>query len=246
MGRIKTYTNDGTVSDKDYLLGGDADNLDATKTYLLEDVRDYVLNNTNVSVVDLQDVTDEGNSIVVNTTTAKGINITLSNNSTLYQNGITVTVPQQTGVYPTYNPAPDAFMAILNGQNPGTLTGSPIGFLVDMTGADNYGFMADLRTGASTSVGSEMRSFDSHTGDLYVGAKYINDVRSDVFKVDNDGDTTAKSFIKTGGTSSEFLMANGSTSIISGNYANDIAAAAGGVLVGGMYHTSGTVKIRLS
>lgn len=42
MGRIKTYTNDGTISDKDYLLGGDADNLDATKTYLLEDVRRYV------------------------------------------------------------------------------------------------------------------------------------------------------------------------------------------------------------
>ena len=46
MGRIKNYTNDGTVSDKDYLLGGDADNLDATKTYLLEDVRDYVLQDT--------------------------------------------------------------------------------------------------------------------------------------------------------------------------------------------------------
>lgn len=46
MGRIKTYTNDGTISDKDYLLGGDADNLDATKTYLLEDVRDYVLQET--------------------------------------------------------------------------------------------------------------------------------------------------------------------------------------------------------
>lgn len=46
MGRIKTYTNDGTVSDKDYLLGGDADNLDATKTYLLEDVRRYVFQST--------------------------------------------------------------------------------------------------------------------------------------------------------------------------------------------------------
>ena len=46
MARIKDYTNDGTISDKDYLLGGDADNLNATKTYLLEDVRDYVFQRT--------------------------------------------------------------------------------------------------------------------------------------------------------------------------------------------------------
>lgn len=29
------------------------------------------------------------------------------------------------------------------------------------------------------------------------------------------------------------------------NYANDIAAALGGVPIGGLYHTSGTVKVRL-
>ena len=46
MGSIKTYTNDGTISDKDYLLGSDADNLDATKTYLLEDARRYVFQST--------------------------------------------------------------------------------------------------------------------------------------------------------------------------------------------------------
>lgn len=212
MARIKTYTNDGTISDKDYLLGGDADNLDATKTYLLEDVRDYVLNNTNVTVVTLQDVIDEGNSIFAGPTVDKGINITLSNNSTLHQNGITVNIPQQTGVYPTYNPAPDAFVAILSGQNPGTLTGSPVGFLADMTGADNYGFIADLKTGSSTSVGFDSRSFDGHTGDLYLGAKYVSNVRTDVFKVDNDGDTTAKSFIKIGGTNTQYLMADGTVS----------------------------------
>ena len=31
-----------------------------------------------------------------------------------------------------------------------------------------------------------------------------------------------------------------------GNYANDTAAAAAGVMVGAMYHTDGTLKIRLS
>lgn len=30
------------------------------------------------------------------------------------------------------------------------------------------------------------------------------------------------------------------------SYANDAAAAAAGVPIGGMYHTSGTVKVRLS
>lgn len=33
---------------------------------------------------------------------------------------------------------------------------------------------------------------------------------------------------------------------VSGNYANDAAAASGGIAVGGMYHTSGVVKIRLT
>ena len=30
------------------------------------------------------------------------------------------------------------------------------------------------------------------------------------------------------------------------NYVDDVAAAAGGVPVGGLYHTSGTVKVRLA
>ena len=33
---------------------------------------------------------------------------------------------------------------------------------------------------------------------------------------------------------------------ISANYADDSAAATGGIPVGGLYHTSGTVKIRLT
>ena len=33
---------------------------------------------------------------------------------------------------------------------------------------------------------------------------------------------------------------------VSGNYANDSAAASAGILVGGMYHSSGNVKIRLA
>jgi len=207
MTKISQYPEISAPDVDDLLIGTDVENSNATKNFTVQSIIDLKPTPT------LQQVVTANNSITVPSGTAKAINITLANNSTLYQNGVVVTVPQQTGVYPTYNPAPDAFMAILNGQNPGTLTGSPVGFLADATGADNYGFLADLRTGASTSVGCEIRSFDSHTGNLYTGAKYINDVRSDVFKVDNDGDTTAKSFIKTGGTSTQYLMADGTVSV---------------------------------
>ena len=41
-------------------------------------------------------------------------------------------------------------------------------------------------------------------------------------------------------------MANTSFAYITGSFANDTAAQAAGVPVGGLYHTTGTVKIRLS
>ena len=82
-----------------------------------------------------------------------------------------------------------------------------------MTGADNYGFVADLKTGASTSVGCDMRSFDSHTGDFYRATKYIGTAVGVVkFKVDNNGNITANSFVKTNGFSTQYLMADGSVS----------------------------------
>lgn len=160
----------------------------------------------------LQQVLSVGNSVIVGASTNKAIDITLSNNSTLYQNGITVTVPVQTGEYPEYNPAPDAFVAYLNGQNPGTLTGQPVGFLSNMSGADNYGFIADLQSDSVDSVGSDMRSFDDHTGDFYRATKFIAGVPSYLFKVNNDGNVLANSFIKKDGLNTEYLMADGSVS----------------------------------
>lgn len=35
-----------------------------------------------------------------------------------------------------------------------------------------------------------------------------------------------------------------SNTLVSQDYANDVAAAAGGVPIGGLYHTTGTVKVR--
>ena len=41
-------------------------------------------------------------------------------------------------------------------------------------------------------------------------------------------------------------MANTSFASITGSFANDTAAQAAGVPVGGLYHTTGTVKVRLT
>ena len=41
-------------------------------------------------------------------------------------------------------------------------------------------------------------------------------------------------------------MANTSFGYVTGSFANDGAAAAANIPVGGLYHTSGTVKVRLS
>ena len=50
--------------------------------------------------------------------------------------------------------------------------------------------------------------------------------------------------------SSNFLgavIASGSgNSVLGSNYANDTAAAAGGIPIGGMYHNAGAIRIRLS
>jgi hypothetical protein len=43
------------------------------------------------------------------------------------------------------------------------------------------------------------------------------------------------------------VIASGSgNSVLGSNYANDGAAAAGGIAIGGIYHTAGAIKIRLS
>jgi hypothetical protein len=43
------------------------------------------------------------------------------------------------------------------------------------------------------------------------------------------------------------IIASGSTnSVLASNYANDGAAAAGGIPIGGMYHNAGAVRIRLT
>jgi len=182
--------------------------LTVSRTYTLPDKSGTFALTSDIPT--LQQVVNVGNTIVVPTTVAKGIDITLANQTSVFQNGISVTIPTQTGAFPTYNPAPDAFVANINGQTPGTLIGSVVGFLANATNDDNIGFFADLTATSGSSRGFEVSSFDAHTGDYFVARKYIVGVDSVVFKVANNGDTTAKSFIKTGGTSAQFLKADGS------------------------------------
>jgi len=203
MTKISAYPEIAVPTTDDLLIGTDVETQNQTKNFSIQSV---------IDLVTLQQVVDSGNTIVVPTTVSDGIDITLSNSSTVHQNGISVTIPAQTGEYPTYQPAPDAFVANINGQAPGSLAGSVVGFLASATGDDNVAFFADLTATSGTSRGYEVNSFDAHTGDYFKARKYVLGADSVVFKVANNGDTTAKSFIKTGGTSAQFLMANGSTS----------------------------------
>ena len=41
------------------------------------------------------------------------------------------------------------------------------------------------------------------------------------------------------------LSGSSTTTVLASNYANDTAAAAGGIPIGGIYHTNGAIKIRI-
>jgi hypothetical protein len=192
MAKISTYPQPTPPQLSDYVIGTDISDLLMTKNFVLSDMLNLFL-----PEITLQKVVNAGNTIVVPTTVSKGIDITLANESTAFQNGISVTIPAQTGIYPTYQPAPDAFVANINGQTPGTLIGSVVGFLASAANDDNVGFFADLTATSGTSRGFETSSFDAHTGDYFIARKYTLGVNSTVFKVANNGDTTANSIITT-------------------------------------------------
>lgn len=143
----------------------------------------------------LQTVVNLGNTITLAANIAKGINVTLADQETIYQNGFVVNVPAQTGnPYPTYNSSPDAFLAKLNGQAPGYLPGFVGGFTALVKGEDNIAFYTEFDTTAGNSTGFFTKSFDSHSGDHFRSQKVISGVDTVIFKVDNPGNVYAKSF----------------------------------------------------
>ena len=141
--------------------------------------------------------------------------------------GLRVIVPLQTQT----NRSPDGILVRINGQTPTSTPGFIGGVVVEADGADNTPFFATMRTG-STSVyaGFVSRSEEANTTDLFQGVKLSGGVSSTVFKVEHTGDVTATKFKKSGGSSSEILMADGEV-IVAGNnidISNGVISTTGG------------------
>ena len=184
MAKISTYPQPTPPQLSDYVIGTDISDLLMTKNFVLSDMLNLFL-----PEITLQKVVNAGNTIVVPTTVSKGIDITLANESTVYQNGISVTIPTQTGVYPTYQPAPDAFVANINGQTPGTLIGSVVGFLANAAGEDNYSFVSEHSSSVTNSSHFVASNAIGVTSDFI----RLNTSNINVFKVNHLGDITANS-----------------------------------------------------
>jgi len=157
---------------------------------------------TNTGDQNLQSVTNLGNTIVLPSNKNRGIDITLPDLQNQYSNGIRVTLEPQTGTYSSN----DAFVAIINGQNPNTLPYRVFGFYAITTGADNQSFVSEHNAGTISSehyIASNASGITSNFASFFT-----NNVN--VFNVDYLGNATASKFIKQGGTSSQFLKADGS------------------------------------
>jgi hypothetical protein len=89
----------------------------------------------------------------------------------------------------------------------------------------------------NTSIGNGIVSNQSSTG---TGFNFVGKNNgTNTFTVDKLGNVTATSFIKSGGTANQMLMANGSTRDYSTlpAYADNAAAIAGGLAIGALYRT---------
>lgn len=157
------------------------------------------------AVPNLQQVVNDGNNIVVDATADKGINIVVPDLRPAYTIGACVTVDNQTG---GGGPNSDAFVAKINGQTPGSLTNFVGGFSAVATGADNWSFVSEHLAGASSSIHFRGNNYTGATSEF---VKFTTNTL-DVVNIDHLGNITANKFIKTGGTNTQYLMADGSTS----------------------------------
>ena len=158
---------------------------------------------TNQGNQNLQQVVNIGNTIVLPSNKNRGIDITVADLQNQYSSGIRVTLNSQTGTYSNN----DAFVAVMNGQNPNTLPNYVGGFYASVTGGDNYSFVSEHSTGTVSS--SHYTAFNAIGITSNFAAFKANNV--DVFKVDYLGNVTANKFAKQGGSPTQYLMANGDT-----------------------------------
>lgn len=207
MAIIYSYQKNPDILGTDILLGTSTEYKNGkpksqTKTFTVQALKNFINANNIIDPQDLQSVVGEGNTIVLPSSTNKGIGITVPNLQNQDSNGIVIAINTQTGVYS----APDAFVAVINGQNPSGLPGFVGGFSTIATGASNYSFVSEHLTGTTSSVHYTATNGTGITSD------FINFLAggTNVFKVDYLGNATANSFIKTGGTSFQFLKADGS------------------------------------
>ena len=111
-------------------------------------------------------------------------------------------------------------MANINGQNPGSLPYTISGFSALVTGSENESFSSEHKSGTDTSVHFKGTNYFGITSSFIQLQKVVTETpysSSLVFTVNSEGDTTSKSFIKTGGTSTQYLMADGSVSVGGGS-----------------------------
>jgi hypothetical protein len=204
-------TEDYTSAEKSKLAGiaeGAEVNVNADWNSVSGDSQ--ILNKPTISGINtgdqnLQQVTDKGNAIVLPSNASRAIDITLPDLLGASSKGIWVTIEAQTGTYPN----PDAYVARIKGQNPGSLANFISGFYSVATGADNYSFASEHNDGTVTSKHIWANNSASVTSDFI---DFYTNYDINVFKIDYLGNVTATKFKTPTGTLSEYLMADGSVS----------------------------------
>ena len=173
--------------------------------------------NTTTSISD-STIEDNGSSVIINRPNGSTSGYKLDVNGPVfcdYGTSNVINVPSAINInMPYYNLAggtPDASIVNINGKGP-LANGHMTGYNVQVSGPDNFGFFGDFSDTAAASIGINLYSRTLHTGDFVNYNKYSGLTSTIVHKIDNAGNVTSASYIKTGGTNLQFLMADGSVS----------------------------------
>jgi hypothetical protein len=163
-------------------------------------------------------IEDNASSVIVNRGTGFISSYTFDVNGTIfcdYGTNNVINVPSTINInMPYYNlvgGTPDACIININGKGP-LANGYMTGYNVQVSGPNNAGFFGDFSDTSAASIGIRLDSRPLHTGDFVNYNKYIGSTPTIVHKIDNTGNITSASYIKTGGTALEYLMADGSVS----------------------------------
>lgn len=193
MAKISTYPQPTPPQLSDYVIGTDISDLLMTKNFVLADIITLATTtNQFVTIVGAQTITG---SKTFDYGTSTGVPAP-----------VIINLPNQT--QPAFSP--DALQIYINGQTPSTIPGFIGGVVVQANLLDNVCYFAALEGDSGSSVGIIVESKDAHSGSYLSFKKNLSGVFTTKFSVGNNGDTTANSFIKSGGLSTEYLMADGS------------------------------------